>query len=268
MKRIISGVIVASIITFVILYLPKITLNVIVTLIALFATYELTKAITQIGYFPIKFFCYISCFFLLPVGIIEEYFLNIGALILIIAILIYGFIIKKEKKDMNHIWATFFPILYIPFLLSHVVKAYYITKLNMDIGRYVIWYMLFGAAITDMFAHMIGSRFGKHKLSPYLSPNKTIEGAIGGIIGNVIIYLCYTYILNCYFDFSLNYIIIGLIGVFISGIAQMGDLVASGIKRMTKIKDFGNIMPGHGGVLDRIDSILFVAPFIYYLFVL
>ena len=110
----------------------------------------------------------------------------------------------------------------------------------------------------------IGSKFGKHKLCPEISPNKTVEGAIAGIVGCIISLLIYTFVLNKLCGFGINYVNIGLISVFVAIFAQLGDLVASSIKRNAKIKDFGNVLPGHGGVLDRIDSVLFVAPIIYY----
>jgi phosphatidate cytidylyltransferase len=111
--------------------------------------------------------------------------------------------------------------------------------------------------MTDTFAYFSGYLFGKHKLIPNVSPKKTIEGSIGGILGSTICCLIFGYIFKL--DMALM-IVMGIIG---SIIAQIGDLFASSIKRYVGIKDYGNLIPGHGGVLDRFDSVILVAPFVY-----
>ncbi|HSH36827.1 phosphatidate cytidylyltransferase, partial [Schnuerera sp.] len=112
---------------------------------------------------------------------------------------------------------------------------------------------------TDTFAYLTGSLFGKNKLCPKLSPKKTVEGSIGGIIGSIILTLIFV---KYYGLFPIwKFFLLAFLG---SIIAQLGDLNASKIKRVTGIKDYGFIMPGHGGILDRFDSILFTAPFVYY----
>ena len=118
--------------------------------------------------------------------------------------------------------------------------------------------------MTDIFAYLVGITIGKHKISE-ISPKKSIEGCIGGIVGCVLFFVGYTYYLNT-LGFELNYILMGIIGIVTSVISQIGDLAASSIKRYCEIKDFGNIMPGHGGILDRFDSIILIAPFIYMFF--
>lgn len=117
--------------------------------------------------------------------------------------------------------------------------------------------------MTDTFAYFTGRFFGNHKLIPSISPKKTVEGAIGGIIGSIVGCVIFA-LLFPQSNVSLYLgVVIGLLG---SLVAQIGDLVASAIKRNCYIKDFGKIIPGHGGILDRFDSILFVSPFIYFFF--
>ena len=128
----------------------------------------------------------------------------------------------------------------------------------------MIWFSLFGGFLSDAFAYFVGIRFGKHKLCPNISPKKSIEGAIGGLVGTAIVFLIYAVVLNNYYNFDIQYFQIILFGLVASLFAQIGDLVASSIKRFVGEKDFGSCFPGHGGVLDRIDSVLFVAPIIYY----
>ena len=104
--------------------------------------------------------------------------------------------------------------------------------------------------------------FGKHKLIPEVSPKKTVEGALGGILGCVVGYLIFALILNAFFEVKVNYIVLILLAIIISVISQCGDLIASYVKRDKGIKDYGAIFPGHGGMMDRFDSIIAVAPII------
>ena len=118
-----------------------------------------------------------------------------------------------------------------------------------------------------IFAYFIGKKFGKHKFSK-VSPKKSIEGCIAGTIGAILIILIYTYFVNTYFNLNYSYIYIGIMAIILSLIGQIGDFVASSIKRYVDIKDYSNLIPGHGGMLDRIDSLIFLAPFAYVFFTL
>ena len=171
-----------------------------------------------------------------------------------------------EKRDLSQGMATITGILYINFFAFHIVlvdSAYSVPK---DIGPFTltglnsyVWIIILAAFGTDIFAYLTGMLFGKHKLCPSISPKKTIEGSIGGIIGSVV--LCGLF---GWFFIPGGVIICIIIGIVGSVVAQIGDLSASVLKRKIGIKDWGTLIPGHGGVLDRIDSILFTAPFVYY----
>ena len=124
-----------------------------------------------------------------------------------------------------------------------------------------------GAWGTDTFAYSIGTRFGKHKLTP-ISPKKSVEGSVGGIVGAVILSLIYTYIINKTANLEISYLAISGIAIILSILGEIGDSAASSIKRYAGIKDFSQLIPGHGGMLDRIDSILLMAPFAYFLLIL
>ena len=132
-------------------------------------------------------------------------------------------------------------------------------------GEYLFVLAFIGAWITDIFAYFTGMLFGKHKLSPVISPKKTIEGSIGGIVLCTICFVLYGVLLRTFFDASVNLLLYAVLGFFASLVSQLGDLIMSAIKRKNNVKDYGTLFPGHGGVLDRFDSVIAVAPVIYLL---
>ena len=113
---------------------------------------------------------------------------------------------------------------------------------------------------SDTFAYIVGCTMGKHKLAPKVSPKKSVEGAVGGLLGNVVGGLVFAFVMNTWFGQSIHYGLIALVGLFCSVVAQLGDLSFSLIKREFGVKDYGKLFLAHGGVLDRFDSVLFVAP--------
>lgn len=159
-------------------------------------------------------------------------------------------LIINKKSSIQDISITILGVLYIPFLLFHII---YLENTNY------IWLIFIIAFGTDTFAYISGNFFGKNKLCPTISPKKTVEGAIGGIVGSTGLIIIYS---NYYNIESIWKMII--LSIICSIASQLGDLVASKIKRISGIKDYGFIIPGHGGVLDRFDSIIFTTPVIYY----
>ena len=159
-----------------------------------------------------------------------------------------------EKYTPTDTMATIVGIVYIIFFSYHVV-------LVDGTGEYriLIWLVLLTAFGSDICAYFAGVFLGKHKLAPLLSPKKTIEGAVGGVLGSAILCGLFGWFLAK--PLFIHCIIIGLIG---SPISMCGDLTASAYKRKMGIKDYGNLIPGHGGIMDRFDSILFTGPFVYY----
>ncbi len=159
--------------------------------------------------------------------------------------------------------------LVIPASLSCIVYIRYLDP-SWDFypGVFMVVYLLFCAWFGDSGAYFVGTFLGKHKLCPEISPKKTVEGLIGGIItvGVVVAIQCLVYNLFLPTDIKMSYAVLIPVGMVASGVGVLGDLSASVIKRQYEVKDFGNLMPGHGGVLDRFDSVLFVAPFLYVVF--
>ena len=158
------------------------------------------------------------------------------------------------KVRFSMIALCFVAGLVMPFLLSAMVRI-----LIMKIGKYVVLVPFTVAFINDAGAYFAGLYFGKHKLAPVVSPNKTIEGVIGGLIASVFSMVIYALILQIA-DFRVSYGLAILYGLLGSVIGVFGDLCLSVIKRQSGIKDYGNLIPGHGGILDRFDSMMTVAP--------
>ena len=159
----------------------------------------------------------------------------------------------------------------IAISLSATCIVYMRDLYGDTIGLYAILVSLIGAWMSDTGAFFAGVMFGKHKLAPQISPKKTIEGAIGGVVistlSQILFAWLYTILLSQFgIASAVNYKLLILLSPFISVVSMVGDLTASIIKRQCKIKDFGKIMPGHGGVLDRFDSVFMVLPFVYNIF--
>ncbi len=151
--------------------------------------------------------------------------------------------------------AFFFAVM-IPYFLSSFVRISAIPEL----GRYYLLLPLVSAFLSDACALFAGMAFGKHKLAPELSPKKTVEGAVGGFLGAIVCCCLYGALLQGVGKLQVNYLFLAIYGALGSVISQIGDLSFSYIKRQYGLKDFGNILPGHGGVLDRFDSVIFCAP--------
>ena len=152
---------------------------------------------------------------------------------------------------------SFFFAMLIPYFLSSFVRLS-----QQSLGDYLILIPLVAAFTSDAFALFAGMAFGKHKLAPELSPKKTVEGAVGGFVGSVVCCLIYGAVMQFGFQLQVSYGIFALYGALGSIVSQIGDLSFSYIKRQYGLKDFGNVFPGHGGVLDRFDSVIFCAPLI------
>ena len=163
----------------------------------------------------------------------------------------------KEKPILQSLGATVFAQLYIPFLLSHVLLLFQVPS-----GRRWIFFLFFVIFAGDTGAYYVGHRWGRHKLWPAVSPNKTVEGAIGGLLSSLAIALLVGKLLLSLGKFGTTFLL--SMGLVIALAGQIGDLMESMLKRVSHVKDSSSILPGHGGLLDRLDSLLFVFPLTYY----
>ena len=181
----------------------------------------------------------------------------LGFLILLLAVFVFGY----PKYHSHQIMATFFGLFYVGVMLSFL----YQTRM-LPGGEFIVWAIFLCSWGSDTSAYCVGVLFGKHKMSPLLSPKKSVEGAIGGVLGAMLLTAIYCVVISAVFhinDFAiLPLVIISGVGALIS---MVGDLAASAIKRNFEIKDYGKLIPGHGGVLDRFDSMIITAPIIFFL---
>lgn len=177
----------------------------------------------------------------------------------VIALLFIQVVLTEMKTTPKDIMITFLGIFYVVGFLLFIPLLH-----GSENGKFLVWYILLAAWGTDTFAYFVGIAIGKHKFSK-ISPKKSIEGCIGGTLGAILVTLTYTWIINTHAGMEFEYWYIAVITLIFSVLGQIGDLSASSIKRHLEIKDFGNLLPGHGGILDRIDSIIFIAPFAYVL---
>lgn len=183
------------------------------------------------------------------------------ALVLSVLLLMAVYVFTYPKYQTSQIVSALFGIVYVGVMLSYVLQ----TRL-LDGGAFLVWLIFLCSWGCDTCAYCVGVLFGKHKMAPVLSPKKSVEGAVGGVIGAALLGAFYAWAIASYNPNSAHtpmiYAIICAVGALVS---MVGDLAASAIKRQQKIKDYGTLIPGHGGILDRFDSVIFTAPIIYFL---
>ena len=264
-KRFLSGILLFPIFAIIMVFANKYVVDVFVCIIAIMSLHEFYNAfkgkVKPVEWIGIVAAILIAFIHIIPSEIILP---SIGAVITVCIMLLFATVILSNMKfNIIDISVTFFGICYIVLFLMFAP----IIRDNLSNGKIVIWYVFFTAWGTDVFAYLIGKNFGKHKFSK-ISPNKSIEGCIGGVIGSIIMILVYTVVCNRFLNLNINYVYAVFIAIILSALSQIGDFAASSIKRYCDIKDYSNLIPGHGGMLDRIDSVIFILPFAYFLLML
>lgn len=181
---------------------------------------------------------------------------NYGTMAIIISmiLILFVYVFGYPKYRAEQVMAAFFGMVYVAVMLSFI----YLTR-NLPDGKFLVWLIFLCSWGCDTCAYCVGMLIGKHKMAPVLSPKKSIEGAVGGVVGAALLGVIYAAATQ---GKMAEYALICAVGALIS---MVGDLAASAIKRNQNIKDYGKLIPGHGGILDRFDSVIITAPVIYYL---
>ena len=262
LTRIISAAVAIVIAVVLLCFHNTIVLNIAVAALSEVALFELFKAEDCLKYKTPQIVCYIFA----------------------LTVPFSNYLLKLDENIMYYVTAVFILFMFIAFLGYYKTMKYEklcfmifttgfvsvtmstLLYLNRTGGKHGLFYVvltLCGAWLADSGAYFAGTFFGKHKLCPNISPKKTVEGLIGGVVTNGLIFviLGFGYSKIASGDIDVNYVVLFVLGMICALLGLLGDLSASLIKRQTGIKDYGNIMPGHGGVMDRFDSVLFVAPF-------
>ncbi|MGN0382930.1 MAG: phosphatidate cytidylyltransferase [Eubacterium sp.] len=256
--RTISGAIVLAF-TLITIIMGGDVLFIAIAALSLRGLYEMYRALNM-HLKPIGFIGYCAAVaYLVLIRIDKTNYITIY-LVLVLLALLAAYVFTFPRYKTEDIMMTFFGLFYVVLTLSYV----YIVRQGHN-GEYIVWLIFISSWGSDTCAYLFGMLFGQHKMAPVLSPKKTIEGAIGGVIGAAILGAVYATIFHGgivaeNMDARIAYAIICAVGSLIS---MVGDLAASAIKRNHGIKDYGNLIPGHGGVLDRFDSVMFVAPIIW-----
>ncbi len=263
-KRVLTALLGFPIIMAILIFANKYVLSGVVTLVAIITLREYFNAFKKNAK-PVEWIGYVACLLITAITFIPKtsviYVIGL-ALPMIMAILFIQVIVTNMKTTVNDIIITLFGILYVVGFLIFLPLIF-----GLDNGKLLIWYLFVAAWGNDMCAYFVGVKLGKHKFTS-ISPKKSIEGCIGGILGAILFSQLFTFGFNTFLNMNFVYWQMGLIVAILTILSQFGDLAASTIKRYTNIKDSGNLLPGHGGMLDRIDSLLFIAPFTYFLLML
>ena len=255
---------------------PPIVLELVVAALCVFATYEVLGS-TKLVRNHLELLLAMAVSLGLAVGHFSILPLRLESVMqgLVLVLLFGSFAIELKYHDVmkaSQVSWAFFGGLVVPYLLLSLLRIF---QMNYHHGSFIVLLPLlaaWGADTCALFsggdsaAYFAGRAFGKHKLAPVVSPKKTVEGAVGGVVGGAVLVLIAAVIMNRTLDLEMplwSAVVLGAVGAVLG---EIGDLSFSVIKRQTGIKDYGHIFPGHGGVLDRFDSVLFVAPFAELLF--
>ena len=262
LKRTITGAIGTLCLIPVFIWSDTWVLPIIVSLVALLGCYEMVSCIGQKKNLFISVPIYIEAVFFplfvrychnrdnMDFFVLVSVFCILGTILYVLAVAV--FMNEKIAVTDAGLWAA--TAIYIIAAATCIV---YVRDF-IEPGIFMFLLCIISAFVTDIFAYFTGMLFGKHKLIPSVSPKKTIEGAVGGVVFCVIFFVVYGIIIELTTEYEANYFVLAVAGVIVSVVSQIGDLIMSLIKRKFGIKDYGKIFPGHGGILDRCDSILAV----------
>ena len=257
--RLLSGIVLVILALFLIISGHEILLfaTLAISCIGMFELYRVFKmektVLAGVGYLAaIVYYCNLQWKFLPDLMILFMAFL---------ILLMFVFVFAYQKFHADQVMAAFFGFFYVAVMLSYVYQIR-----TLERGLYLAFLVFLCSWGCDTCAYCVGMLIGKHKMSPKLSPKKSVEGAVGGVAGAALLTALYCFIFRSPMHLECGEIVILAVIAAIAGLISMvGDLTASAIKRNYDIKDYGKLIPGHGGILDRFDSMIITAPIIYFL---
>lgn len=258
-KRLISGIVLVILMLLLIITGNDVLLIAMLAL-SLIGAYELLKVLELEKHLAggLTYLCIIAYYLNLRFSFSAD---NMVIFMTFMVLLLGVFVMKYPDFTFDKCAGCVFTVMYVGIMLSYIYKLR-----MMDGGAYTVWLVFLSCWGCDTLAYCTGMLFGKHKMSPVLSPKKSVEGAVGGVIGAGILTLIYLLVVRNQMGLDNGQIAVLIVIVMLGSlISMLGDLSASAIKRFYNIKDYGNLIPGHGGVLDRFDSIIICAPIVYYL---
>ena len=260
-KRYLGAILISPMVIFI--FLGGILLKIGVLLLSLGGLFEFYKVSRKKGIKPLTLASYgatLVYFFTLDSKYISNpnYYKYLFGILVFSTLVLMCYIVVNNKFNYNDIAVTILGFLYVTIFFSYIVLVN--QKQN---GNLLVWLIFISSWLCDTGAYYSGKFFGRHKLIPKVSPNKTVEGAIGGLFSSAIACFLFGIFFNMY-STSIKPVHFLFIGLICGVLCQFGDLIASSIKRYIGVKDFSNLIPGHGGILDRFDSILFASVVVYY----
>ena len=263
-RRVLTGSAIVAVTLPIIAFSEYVVYPIAMAIFCLMAIYEVLKVIGVTGQYSISipsyliglcmpFFAYFA-----PEEKREMYIFILAAVLILFMLYLFAVMIfRKGFLSYTKVSEIFMMVAYVVISFTALSLLRYIAY-----GRYIFLLVFIAAWGCDTFAYLTGSLIGKHKLIPEISPKKTVEGAIGGTVSTMLLFALYGFLVETFTEgISSRYAVLLVYGLVLAIVAQIGDLIASAIKREHGIKDYGSIFPGHGGMLDRFDSHLLVIPF-------
>ncbi len=193
-------------------------------------------------------------------GLVPVYPVIMIAVVVTLIGMLFMYVFTFPRYHASQIMSAVFAYLYAPVMLSFI----YLIREGFDQGKYLVWFVFLCSWGSDTCAYAVGVLIGKHKMTPKLSPKKSVEGAVGGVAGAALLFVLYTqFVINAYSEAYLPLLLVAGLGAAGALVSMVGDLAASAIKRDHDIKDYGKLIPGHGGIMDRFDSVIIAAPLVF-----